>query len=146
MQSQQLLQAVVKPHKKPEEPRGRLEWHFLEKTAQMPDGEICFMLTMPAAHNGPVRVNHHNMTKEQTVAMVEALNSTLPYPQKRLKMWVEKTTGGVQKRRQRPARQQRKGQQANSGEQEGKVMCAWSLMSQSASGSCSSAVRYCRFG
>lgn len=123
MQSQQLLQVEVEPHDKPDVLRQQLEDQFNNKVVRMPPGEVCFMLTLPAAHNGPVRINWHNMTKEQTVAMVEALHSTLPYPQKRLTDWVAKTTGGVQKRTQRPARQQRKGQQAHSGEQEGEIMC-----------------------
>lgn len=102
----------------------QLENQFKTKVLMMPPGEVCFVLTLPAAHNIPVRVNWHNMTKEQTVAMVEALYNTFPYPQRRLKEWVAKTAGGVQKRTQRPARQQRKVQQAHMEEQQGEIVCA----------------------
>jgi hypothetical protein len=44
---------------------------------------------LPADKRGPVRVETHNLTAQQTAETVEALNQSLPYSQERLVSWVE---------------------------------------------------------
>jgi hypothetical protein len=105
---------VVKPSNKAWDVRDQLEKAWLAKIPRLPT-EVGFFMTMPAANNGPVRIHYQNLTKRQTIAMVKALNRTLPFPQWRLTKWCEKVAkeakaGGKQRKvqQQQQQRQQKK--------------------------------------
>lgn len=102
---------VVK-HNRPWDCRDQIEKAFVHKIIKLP-GEMGFFLTMPAANNGPVRIHSNNLTTRQRIAMVKALNRTLPFPQTRLEKWIEKEAGeakdgGKQKKVQQQRQQKQK--------------------------------------
>jgi hypothetical protein len=105
------LAGKVVKHRRPWDCRDQLETAFLTKIAKLPT-ELGFFMTMPAANNGPVRIHSHNLTTRQSIAMVKALNRTLPFPQSRLEKWTEQAVAEAKAKakgggKQRKVQQQR---------------------------------------
>lgn len=104
---------IIKPIKKPppDRVRGQLQAAFNTKVVKLPDGDMAMLVMLPAAPNGPIRVDNHNLTIQQVATTLEALNSVLPFPQKRITQWVQKARGARQR-----GRHKRKHTQVSAGE------------------------------
>jgi hypothetical protein len=96
-------------HNKPWDCRDQIETAFVDKIPKLPT-EIGFLLTMPAANNGPVRIHSQNLTTRQRIAMVKALNRTLAFPQPRLTTWVEQEAAGKPRGRSKQSKVQQQQQ------------------------------------
>lgn len=96
---------VVVKHKKPERLRNSIVRIF-DRAKELPDGECGMLVLLPRSRNGPLRFRSLNLTMQQAAAVLEALNSELPYPDQRIGEYVQKMYAGKTGSRHKRKRKQ----------------------------------------
>lgn len=68
--------------------RKQVEDGFVRNTKKLPDGDMCLLVMIPGAKNGPIRVKGHSLTMRQCAAALTGLHSRLRFRDQRVLQWV----------------------------------------------------------